>query len=161
MYSSPGGSYEGPPFADPNGDATWIVQVTVAALGGEQVEWMLDRIRGALLGRTGSDWTTDLDGPSWAVMTRAFDGQATIAEAAHDHYKARGWKKVGALLDDIEAADLRATVYAEWTIARIEAEITARNNERDEADQIVVVSSAKKADLIGYLVLVDRRHAPA
>lgn len=51
-----------PAFADPHADVTWTYQARVVAKRADQLEWGLDRVRGAVIGR-GPDggWAYPLD----------------------------------------------------------------------------------------------------
>ena len=70
------GAFSGPSFADWQADATWTYQVTSVGERADKVQWLGDRVRAALFGRTASGWRTDLVLPGLRVIDRelTYDG---------------------------------------------------------------------------------------
>ena len=65
----------GPPFGDANADSRVLFQVTSIATTAEQVEWMADKVRAALLGRSpkGSGFGTPITIAGGTVMDRSLE----------------------------------------------------------------------------------------
>jgi hypothetical protein len=64
------GEFSGPAFADWHADAAWTYQVTSIGERVDQVQWLGDRVRAALVGRTGSGWSTAFTAPGLRVIDR-------------------------------------------------------------------------------------------
>ncbi|TQF05563.1 hypothetical protein E6W39_29205 [Kitasatospora acidiphila] len=65
---------DGPPFGDADADAKVLVQVTSIGSTAEQAEWMADKVRTTLLGRTvNSGFATPITPTGFAVMGRELD----------------------------------------------------------------------------------------
>lgn len=61
IYPVPGGYFDGPFFATPDVDAEYVFQVTSVGETYDQCEWMADRVRAAILGRSSDrSFTYDL-----------------------------------------------------------------------------------------------------
>ncbi|MGG2460555.1 hypothetical protein ACO0M4_12150 [Streptomyces sp. RGM 3693] len=73
-----GGSVCGAPLADRSEDARLVYQVTVVAARADQAEWLSDRVREALLGRTDAgQWANAIEVSGvrvWAREMLADDG---------------------------------------------------------------------------------------
>ncbi|MEU3973421.1 hypothetical protein [Streptomyces bacillaris] len=54
------GEFGGPPLWDWHADAAWSYQVTSVGERGDQVEWLADRVRAGVVGRTDDRWSYDL-----------------------------------------------------------------------------------------------------
>jgi hypothetical protein len=66
-----GGHMSGAPLADRSEDARLVFQVTVVAARTDQAEWLADRVRGAVLGRTSSgQWEHPIPLPAGEVWAR-------------------------------------------------------------------------------------------
>ncbi|WP_189959286.1 hypothetical protein [Streptomyces alanosinicus] len=66
-----GGLLDGAPLADRSEDGQFLYQVTVVAARTDQAEWLADRVRQALLGRTASgDWENLILVPGVDVWAR-------------------------------------------------------------------------------------------
>ncbi|MFI9149473.1 hypothetical protein [Streptomyces sp. NPDC053367] len=63
----------GPPYGDGDADARVLVQVTSVALTAEQAEWMADKVRTALLGRSRGSYANAITVAGCAVMGRELD----------------------------------------------------------------------------------------
>ncbi|MEK2474044.1 hypothetical protein [Streptomyces noursei] len=67
-----GGLTDGAPLADRAEDARLVYQMTVVAARTDQAEWLADRVRQALLGRTSSgQWVNPIPVPGMEVWARA------------------------------------------------------------------------------------------
>lgn len=64
------GLFSGPPFADWQADAVWTYQLTAVGERADQVEWLADRSRTVLVGRSADDWVTPLVAPGLEVIDR-------------------------------------------------------------------------------------------
>ncbi|MEU6254293.1 hypothetical protein [Streptomyces sp. NPDC047043] len=62
--------FSGPPLWDWHADASWSYQVTSVGERGDQVEWLADRVRAGVVGRTDGHWTHDLLIPEVRVIDR-------------------------------------------------------------------------------------------
>ncbi|MFJ9356993.1 hypothetical protein [Streptomyces mirabilis] len=60
----------GPPLWDWHADAVWSYQVTSVGERGDQVEWLADRVRAGVVGRTDDHWSHDLHVPEARVIDR-------------------------------------------------------------------------------------------
>jgi hypothetical protein len=60
----------GPPLWDWHADAAWAYQVTSVGERADQVEWLADRVRAGVVGRTDGRWTHDLHVPEARVIDR-------------------------------------------------------------------------------------------
>ncbi|WP_329317994.1 hypothetical protein [Streptomyces sp. NBC_01262] len=70
----------GPPYGDGDADARVLFQVTSVASTAEQVEWMADKVRTALLGRTtGGDFATAITVAGCLVIGRELDKEEGIS----------------------------------------------------------------------------------
>lgn len=66
-----GGPVDGAPFADRSEDARLVYQVTVVAARTDQAEWLADRVRQVLLGRTATgEWQSAVQIPGVDVWAR-------------------------------------------------------------------------------------------
>ncbi|MGW3563040.1 hypothetical protein ACWDSL_03895 [Streptomyces sp. NPDC000941] len=54
------GDFSGPPLWDWHADAAWSYQVTSVGERADQVQWLADRVRAAVVGRTDDGWANDL-----------------------------------------------------------------------------------------------------
>ncbi|MFI1830708.1 hypothetical protein ACH41E_30365 [Streptomyces sp. NPDC020412] len=54
------GVFSGPPLADWHADAAWSYQVTSVGAREDQAEWLADRVRAGIVGRTRGRWTCEL-----------------------------------------------------------------------------------------------------
>ncbi|MFD4482359.1 hypothetical protein ACFVXC_35280 [Streptomyces sp. NPDC058257] len=63
-------SFGGPPLWDWHADAAWSYQVTSVGERGDQVEWLADRVRAGVVGRTDGRWAHDLRVPQARVIDR-------------------------------------------------------------------------------------------
>ncbi|MGW3121357.1 hypothetical protein ACWDBW_30110 [Streptomyces sp. NPDC001107] len=64
------GEFTGPPLEDWHADAAWTYQLTSVGERGDQVEWLADRVRVGLVGRSDGRWTHDLPVPEVRVIDR-------------------------------------------------------------------------------------------
>ncbi|WP_153182629.1 hypothetical protein [Streptomyces sp. E2N166] len=62
--------FAGPPLWDWHADASWAYQVTSVGERADQVEWLADRVRAGVVGRTDGSWTHDLHVPEARVIDR-------------------------------------------------------------------------------------------
>lgn len=62
--------FSGPPLWDWHADAAWSYQVTSVGERGDQVEWLADRVRAGVVGRTDGRWAHDLRVPEARVIDR-------------------------------------------------------------------------------------------
>ncbi|WLW55252.1 hypothetical protein [Streptomyces sp. YU58] len=62
--------FTGPPLWDWHADAAWAYQVTSVGERADQVEWLADRVRAGVVGRTDGRWTHDLHVPEARVIDR-------------------------------------------------------------------------------------------
>lgn len=85
-----GGPVSGPPFGDASADASVTWQVTSVADRADQAEWLADRTRAVLVGRTGDHWTHQLTLSGVSVMNRRMtDDAGVIPEGATVTYVQR------------------------------------------------------------------------
>jgi hypothetical protein len=79
------GAFTGPPLWDWHADAAWTYQVTSVGERGDQVQWLADRVRAGVVGRSGGHWAYDLDVPQARVIDRELDhdagGEASVSAA--------------------------------------------------------------------------------
>lgn len=69
----------GPAYGDADADARVLFQVTCVASTAEQAEWMADKVRGALLGRTAKgDFVTTIAIAGCAVIGRELDKEEGV-----------------------------------------------------------------------------------
>ncbi|MEU8560583.1 hypothetical protein AB0C45_03745 [Streptomyces cyaneofuscatus] len=64
------GAFSGPPLWDWHADAAWSYQVTSVGERGDQVEWLADRVRAGVVGRSDGRWTYGLHVPEARVIDR-------------------------------------------------------------------------------------------
>ncbi|WP_382465828.1 hypothetical protein ACFIN9_26530 [Streptomyces noursei] len=66
------GHFGGPPLSDWHADAAWTYQVTSVGDRDDQVQWLADRVRVGIVGRTGegTGWAHDLVVPQGRVIDR-------------------------------------------------------------------------------------------
>ncbi|GHJ28577.1 hypothetical protein TPA0910_30100 [Streptomyces hygroscopicus subsp. sporocinereus] len=62
--------FGGPPLWDWHADAAWSYQVTSVGERADQVEWLADRVRAGVVGRTDGHWSHDLHVPEARVIDR-------------------------------------------------------------------------------------------
>ncbi|WP_413809687.1 hypothetical protein [Streptomyces sp. OE57] len=62
--------FTGPPLWDWHADAAWSYQITSVGERVDQVEWLADRVRVGVVGRTGGRWSHDLHIPGVLVADR-------------------------------------------------------------------------------------------
>jgi hypothetical protein len=62
--------FTGPPLWDWHADAAWAYQITSVGERADQVEWLADRVRAGVVGRTDGRWTHDLRVPEVRVIDR-------------------------------------------------------------------------------------------
>ncbi|MGQ4490080.1 hypothetical protein ACN6LM_000510 [Streptomyces sp. SAS_281] len=62
--------FDGPPLWDWHADAKWSYQITSVGERGDQVEWLADRVRAGVVGRTDDRWAHDLRVPEARVIDR-------------------------------------------------------------------------------------------
>ncbi|MFI1163254.1 hypothetical protein ACH4UM_06500 [Streptomyces sp. NPDC020801] len=62
--------FGGPPLWDWHADAAWSYQVTSVGERADQVEWLADRVRAGVVGRTDGRWTHDLHVSEARVIDR-------------------------------------------------------------------------------------------
>ncbi|WP_406349586.1 hypothetical protein OHB10_32200 [Streptomyces sp. NBC_01597] len=62
--------FGGPPLWDWHADAAWSYQITSVGERGDQVEWLADRVRAGVVGRTDGHWSHDLHVPEARVIDR-------------------------------------------------------------------------------------------
>jgi hypothetical protein len=65
-----GATTSGPPYGDGDADARILIQVTSVASTAEQVEWMADKVRTALLARSNGTYTNAITITGCAVIGR-------------------------------------------------------------------------------------------
>ncbi|MGP8301997.1 hypothetical protein ACTPOK_29570 [Streptomyces inhibens] len=70
------GNFSGPPLWDWHADAAWMYQVTSVGERDDQVQWLADRVRAGVVGRTGDGWAHDLRVPQARVIDRELDHDA-------------------------------------------------------------------------------------
>ena len=70
------GEFSGPPLWVWHADAAWTYQVTSVGEREDQVEWLADRVRAGVVGRTDGRWDHDLHVPQARVMDRELDHDA-------------------------------------------------------------------------------------
>ncbi|MFE3216116.1 hypothetical protein [Streptomyces antimycoticus] len=77
-------AFDGPPLWDWHADAAWSYQVTSVGERIDQVEWLADRVRDGVVGRTDGQWTHDLHVPQARVMDRelTYDAGGESSESA-------------------------------------------------------------------------------
>ncbi|MGW1064364.1 hypothetical protein ACWD4F_07610 [Streptomyces aureus] len=63
----------GPPYGDGDADARVLVQVTSVASTAEQVEWMADKVRTALLARVSGAYANAIAITGYVVIDRELD----------------------------------------------------------------------------------------
>ncbi|MFJ4939002.1 hypothetical protein ACIP8U_34770 [Streptomyces pseudovenezuelae] len=63
----------GPPYGDGDADARVLVQVTSVASTAEQVEWMADKVRTALLARLSGTYVNTITITGYIVIDRELD----------------------------------------------------------------------------------------
>ncbi|MDQ8707869.1 hypothetical protein RCO28_36185 [Streptomyces sp. LHD-70] len=78
------GEFSGPGFADWHADASWTYQVTSVGERVDQVEWLADRVRSALVDRVDGRWKHVLTLPEMAVIDRelSMDGSGDPVDGA-------------------------------------------------------------------------------
>ncbi|MER7047951.1 hypothetical protein [Streptomyces jumonjinensis] len=64
------GTFSGPPLADWHADVAWSYQVTSVGEREDQAEWLADRVRAGIVGRTRGQWTRELALPQGRVIDR-------------------------------------------------------------------------------------------
>ncbi|MBC9717809.1 hypothetical protein H9Y04_35290 [Streptomyces sp. TRM66268-LWL] len=64
------GEFSGPGFADWHADVSWSYQVTSVGERADQVEWLADRVRSALVDRVDGRWRYALAPPEMRVIDR-------------------------------------------------------------------------------------------
>lgn len=86
LWSIPGGGLSGPPLADPHADAALVYQVDSVGVRDDQVEWLADLAREAMLERAKAGVVPM---PGWGVMgvwpdgaVGAPDGEGEVLSAA-------------------------------------------------------------------------------
>ncbi|NEC21813.1 hypothetical protein [Streptomyces parvus] len=62
--------FGGPPLWDWHADAAWSYQITSVGERVDQVEWLADRVRNGVVGRTDDGWAHDLLIPEARVIDR-------------------------------------------------------------------------------------------
>ncbi|WP_431770887.1 hypothetical protein [Streptomyces cucumeris] len=62
--------FGGPPLWDWHADAAWSYQITSVGERGDQVEWLADRVRSGIVGRTDGRWVHDLLIPEARLIDR-------------------------------------------------------------------------------------------
>ncbi|MER6127885.1 hypothetical protein ABT173_35945 [Streptomyces sp. NPDC001795] len=62
--------FGGPPLWDWHADAAWTYQVTSVGVRTDQVEWLADRVRAGVVGRSDGRWAHDLHVPEARVIDR-------------------------------------------------------------------------------------------
>ncbi|MFJ1994252.1 hypothetical protein [Streptomyces asiaticus] len=62
--------FTGPPLWDWHADAAWSYQITSVGERADQVEWLADRVRVGVVGRTDGRWNHDLRIPEACVSDR-------------------------------------------------------------------------------------------
>ncbi|MEU0839482.1 hypothetical protein ABZ370_08425 [Streptomyces sp. NPDC005962] len=62
--------FAGPPLWDWHADAAWAYQITSVGERADQVEWLADRVRAGVVGRTDGGWAQDLAVPEARVIDR-------------------------------------------------------------------------------------------
>ncbi|MGW3031185.1 hypothetical protein ACWDCB_08105 [Streptomyces sp. NPDC001178] len=77
--------FSGPPLWDWHADVAWSYQVTSVGERTDQVEWLADRVRAGVVGRTDGHWTHELRVPQTTVMDRelTYDagGESSVSAA--------------------------------------------------------------------------------
>ncbi|MFK0279828.1 hypothetical protein ACIQVL_05045 [Streptomyces sp. NPDC090499] len=63
-------AFSGPPLWDWHADAAWSYQVTSVGERGDQVQWLADRVRASVVGRSDGRWLHDLRVPEVRVIDR-------------------------------------------------------------------------------------------
>jgi hypothetical protein len=76
------GAFSGPPLWDWHADAAWSYQVTSIGERDDQVQWLADRVREGVVGRTDDEWVNDLMVPGLRVIDRELDHDAGGEPAA-------------------------------------------------------------------------------
>lgn len=79
------GEFSSPSFADWHADATWTYQATSVGERADQVQWLGDRVRAALLDRTANGWRTDITAPGIRVIDRqlTYDADGEPVDGSH------------------------------------------------------------------------------
>ncbi|NUK32214.1 hypothetical protein HRW12_00180 [Streptomyces lunaelactis] len=67
------GEFSGPPLWDWHADAAWSYQVTSVGERDDQVQWLADRVRHGVVGRTDDEWAHNLQVPQARVIDRELD----------------------------------------------------------------------------------------
>jgi hypothetical protein len=70
------GEFSGPPLWNWHADAAWSYQVTSVGERDDQVQWLSDRVRHGVVGRTDDEWAHDLQVPQARVIDRELDHDA-------------------------------------------------------------------------------------
>jgi len=66
---------DGPPWSDDEADATLTFQLDAVGKRRDQAQWLADRLRAAVLGRTGPNWTNAVSVSGWVSADRRTTGQ--------------------------------------------------------------------------------------
>ncbi|WP_275560754.1 hypothetical protein [Streptomyces sp. 5-6(2022)] len=78
--------FSGAPLWDWHADAAWSYQVTSVGERADQVQWLADRVRAGVVGRTDGRWTHELRIPQARVIDRelTYDagGEPSVSAAA-------------------------------------------------------------------------------
>ncbi|KOG89346.1 hypothetical protein [Streptomyces varsoviensis] len=78
-------TFSGRPLWDWHADAAWTYQVTSVGERDDQVQWLADRVRHGVVGRSGDRWSYDLDVPEARVIDRALEhdsgGEPSVSAA--------------------------------------------------------------------------------
>ena len=94
------GEFSGPPLWDWHADVAWSYQVTSVGEREDQVQWLADRVRAGVVGRTGDRWTHDLGIPQMRVIDR---------ELTHDTGGEPSVSAAGAIVSYVQRVTITVT----------------------------------------------------
>ncbi|MGW1284365.1 hypothetical protein ACWD4N_11775 [Streptomyces sp. NPDC002586] len=100
MLDSLPGEFSGPPLADWQADAAWSYQVTSVGERGDQVQWLADRVRDGVVGRSDGSWAYDL---------RISQGRAIDRELAHESGGETSVSAAGAIVSYVQRFTITVT----------------------------------------------------
>ncbi|MGW1047705.1 hypothetical protein AB5L52_30210 [Streptomyces sp. CG4] len=100
MLDSLPGEFSGPPLADWQADAAWSYQVTSVGERGDQVQWLADRVRDGVVGRSDGSWAYDL---------RISQGRVIDRELAHESGGETSVSAAGAIVSYVQRFTITVT----------------------------------------------------